>query len=132
MPNKCVKCGKIHPDDAPYLLVKGCDICGSRFFFHIKEEDIEKAEREIAKLTPQEIEEIEKDIRDIISEKGEATIEEDETVILDVEAIRIIKPGKYRIDITKLFQQRPIVIRVGEGKYEIDLGSLATKFRKKK
>ena len=48
----------------------------------------------------------------------------DETVILDLEAIRVIKPGKYTIDVTKLFKQKPIVIRVGPGKYRLDLSIL--------
>lgn len=131
MPNKCTKCGKIHPDDAPYLLEEGCDKCGSRFFFYVREESLKQAESDIKKLTTREIEEIEKDIRDIVSEV-EKPVEEEETVILDVEAIRVIKPGKYRIDVTNLFNQRPIVIRVGPGKYEIDLTTMMSHFRRRK
>jgi predicted nucleic acid-binding Zn-ribbon protein len=130
MPNKCTKCGKIHPDDANYLLEDGCDNCGSRFFFYVRDEALKQAEEDIKKLSRKEIEEIEQDIRDIVSEVEEP-IDEDETVILDVEAIRIIKPGKYHIDVTKLFIQRPIVIRVGPGKYEIDLTTIMDRFRKK-
>lgn len=129
MPNKCTKCGKIHPDDADYL-VNGCDRCGSKFFFYVKEDAIKKAERDIEKLTTKELEEIEKDIRYIVSEEKPG-VRMDDTVILDVEAIRVIKPGKYHIDVTTLFTQRPIVIRVGPGKYEIDLTSIMDKFRKR-
>ena len=131
MPNKCTKCGKIHSDDAPYLLEGGCDKCGSRFFFYVREDALKEAEEDIKKLTKTEIDEIEKDIREIVSEV-EKPVEEDETVILDVEAIRVIKPGKYHIDVTKLFMQRPIVIRIGPGKYEIDLTTIMGRFRKKK
>lgn len=131
MPNKCTKCGKIHSDDAPYLLARGCDKCGSKFFFYVREESLKQAEQDIKKLTKTEIEEIEKDIRDIVSEV-EKPVDEDETVILDVEAIRVIRPGKYRIDVTNLFNQRPIVIRVGPGKYEIDLTTMMSHFRRKK
>ena len=130
MPNKCTKCGKIHQDDAPYLLEDGCDNCGSRFFFYVRKESLKKAEEDIKKLTPTEIKEIEEDIREIVSDV-EKPIEEDETVILDVEAIRVIKPGKYHIDVTNLFNQRPIVIRIGPGKYEIDLTTMMSRFRKK-
>lgn len=130
MPNKCTKCGKIHPDDAPYLLEDGCNKCGSRFFFYVREDALKKAEEDIRKLSKTEIDEIERDIREIVSE-AEEPIEEDETVILDVEAIRVIKPGKYHIDVTKLFMQRPIVIRIGSGKYEIDLTTIMSRFRKK-
>lgn len=131
MPNKCTKCGKIHPDDAPYLLREGCDNCGSKFFFYVREEALKEAEEDIKKLSSNEIKEIERDIRDIVSEEEDRPLEDEETVILDVEAIRVIKPGKYRIDVTSLFQQRPIVIRVGSGKYEIDLSTLVKRFRKK-
>lgn len=126
MPNKCTKCGKIHPDDAEYLL-KGCDECGSKFFFYVSEDAIKKLDKDLEKLTPKEVREIEKDIREIVPE-----VKKGETVIFDLEAIRVIKPGKYRIDVTKLFQQKPIVIRVGPGKYELDLSVLLTKIRQRK
>ncbi|MBN2042777.1 MAG: hypothetical protein JW754_03145 [Candidatus Aenigmarchaeota archaeon] len=129
MPNKCTKCGKIHPDDAPYLM-DGCDKCGSKFFFYIRQELLSKAERDMQDISQKEMKEIEQDIREIVSK--EERLEDDDTVILDVEAIRVIKPGKYMIDVTNLFTQKPIVIRVGPGKYELDLSSLMQKFRRKK
>ncbi|MCK5023394.1 MAG: hypothetical protein KAS04_04440 [Candidatus Aenigmarchaeota archaeon] len=131
MPNKCTKCGKIHSDDAPYLLESGCDNCGSKFFFYVRQESLKKAEKEMKNLTVKEIDEIEHDIREIISETDKP-IEEDETVILDIEAVHVIKPGKYRIDVTNLFNQRPIVIRVGTGKYEIDLSTMMSHFKRKR
>ncbi len=129
MPNKCTKCGKIHPDDAPYLM-DGCDKCGSKFFFYIRQELLSKAEKDMQDISTKEMKEIEQDIREIVSK--EQKLDEDDTVILDVEAIRVVKPGKYMIDVTNLFTQKPIVIRVGPGKYELDLSSLMQKFRRKK
>ena len=126
MPNKCTNCGKLHDNNANYLL-KGCDNCGHKFFFFVKEEALREAEKDIENLTPTEITEIEKDIRDIIKEK----VPEDETVILDVEAIRVIKPGKYKIDVTTLFTQKPIIIRVGNGKYELDFTTLLDRMKRK-
>ena len=127
MPNKCTRCGKIHADDSPSL-VNGCDECGSKFFFYIRQEVLEKADKELKKLSPKEIDEIEKDIRDIIPEE----VDEDETVVLDLEAIRIIKPGKYEIDVTNLFNQKPIVIKMAPGKYELDLSVLLSRLSGKK
>lgn len=124
MPNKCTRCGKIHSDDSPYLF-QGCDQCGSKFFFYVREEALKKAEKELKELKPREIDEIEKDIRDIIPKQ----VDKDETVVLDLEAIRVIKPGKYRIDVSNLFTQKPIVIRVGSGRYELDLSILMDKFK---
>jgi predicted nucleic acid-binding Zn-ribbon protein len=130
MPSRCTKCGKIHPDDAPYLLEKGCDSCGSRFFFFVKEESLVQAEKEIKQLAREDIDEIEKDVRYIVSETEE--VGDDETVVLDVEAIHVIKPGKYRIDLTNLFSQRPLIVRVGAGRYEIDLTTIMDRLDRKK
>ena len=126
MPNKCTYCGKVHADDASYLM-KGCDSCGCKFFFYVREEELKNAEDEMKGITKSEMKEIERDVRDILPE----SVNKDETVVLDIEAIRIIKPGKYEIDVTNLFNQRPIVIRVGAGKYEIDLSTMMQKFRHK-
>jgi predicted nucleic acid-binding Zn-ribbon protein len=38
-----------------------------------------------------------------------------------MEAIRILKPGKYELDLVHLFKNDPLVYKVGEGKYIIDL-----------
>ncbi|MEM5798248.1 MAG: Zn-ribbon containing protein [Candidatus Aenigmatarchaeota archaeon] len=128
MPNRCARCGKLHPDSADYIL-NGCDECGSKFFFFVKEKDIERIESELRWLSKSEVSEIERDIREIISEETE--IKPDDTVVLDVEAIWAIKPGKYRIDIVNLFSQRPLVVKVGPGKYLIDLRTLLPRLLKK-
>ena len=125
MPNKCTKCGKIHPDNADYLM-DGCDKCGGKFFFYIREDMLENLEKDIEKLTKREITEIESDVRGILPglNKGDA-------VALDLEAVRVMKPGKYLIDITTLFNQKPIVIKVGPGKYKLDLSVLLSGLKKK-
>lgn len=125
MPNKCTKCGKLHDDEAPYLLTTGCDACGGRFFFFVREEFAKEMDKEVAEITKKEMKEIERDIREIAPIKENQ--KKDDTVILDFEAIRVIKPGKYRINVETLFNQRPIVVRVGTGKYEIDISSAAIK-----
>ena len=126
MPNKCTMCGKIHPDDAKYLL-DGCNKCGNKFFFYVKEEHLQQMEEDTKDLTKKEVEEIEQDVREIIPEEAK----KDETVVLDLEAIRIVKPGKYMIDVTTLFNQRPVIIRVGSGRYEIDLTTIMKKWKGK-
>ena len=126
MPSKCTRCGKIHPDNAPYLL-SGCDECGSKFFFYFRKEILPSAEKEMKRLSSKQMDEIEHDIREIIPEE----IGERETVVLDLEAIRVISPGKYEIDVTNLFNQRPLVIRMGPGRYKLDLTTLATLLKKK-
>lgn len=126
MANRCVKCGKLHPDEAEYILEKGCDKCGSKFFFYVNEKFLKERENEIEKLSKRDLEIIERDIREILGEEAE-----EETVVLDLETIHIVAPGKYRIDLTNLFSQKPLIVRVGEGIYEIDLKSLTkTKIKK--
>lgn len=51
-------------------------------------------------------------------------VEDEEPVILDLESIKVIKPGKFEIDIVNLFRRdRPIIYKLEEGKYIIDLAS---------
>ena len=119
MPNQCVHCGKLYETTSPELLT-GCS-CGSRFFFYIKEEQYEKLrkEREIPLVLDfKDKKQVEKDVREIIG------IKEEEPVILDLESIKVIKPGKFEIDIVNLFsRKRPIIYKLEEGKYIIDLAS---------
>jgi len=45
-------------------------------------------------------------------------------VILDLESIRVLKPGKFEIDVVNLFsRKRPLIYKLEEGKYIIDLAS---------
>lgn len=119
MPHQCVHCGKLHENAAPELL-KGCS-CGSRFFFYIKEEQYEQLKREKAipiQLRKEEKEQMEQDVREMIG------IKEEEPVILDFESVRVIKPGKFELDIVNLFsKKRPLIYKLEEGKYIIDLAA---------
>lgn len=120
MPHQCVHCSKLYPDASPELL-KGCD-CGSKFFFYIKAEKYEElkahGEVEIEFKGADKIQ-VEKDVRDIIG------IKEEEPVILDLESIRVLKPGKFEIDVVNLLRKdRPIIYKLEEGKYVIDLGNV--------
>ena len=120
MPHQCVRCGTIYPDDAEELL-KGCSVCGGKLFLYIKKEQLERKE-EILKLSDKEKKEIEKEVYNLIG-----IDEPDKPVILDIESIRVKKPGKYEIDLVKLFREKPLVFRIGEGKYIIDLSEAFNK-----
>ncbi|MBS3072142.1 hypothetical protein J4408_04085, partial [Candidatus Pacearchaeota archaeon] len=101
MPYKCVHCSKVHADGSKEILT-GCSACQSKFFFYIKEEKLKEIlehKDSIPVLTSSEKKQIEEDVRDI------AGIEDEETpVFLDFESIKIIKPGKYLLDLGKLFE----------------------------
>jgi len=120
MPHQCVHCGKLYPDAAPELLA-GCS-CGSRFFFYIKKElaeKIKKKQEEPVELKGLDKKEVEKEVREMIG-----VVEDDVPVILSLESIKVIKPGKFEIDIVNLFDKnRPLIYKLEEGKYIIDLAS---------
>ena len=115
MPHQCVRCGKFYDDGAEEIL-KGCP-CGGRLFFYINKKKLEESKNIVTDLTTQEKNEIEKDVFDLIG------IERDieKPVVLDLESIRILKPGKYELDIVNLFKKRPLIYKLEEGKYIIDL-----------
>ena len=46
-------------------------------------------------------------------------------VFLDIESVRLLGEGKYEIDVVSLFnKKKPIIYKIEEGKYIIDLSSL--------
>ncbi|GBE20167.1 hypothetical protein BMS3Abin17_00903 [archaeon BMS3Abin17] len=73
----------------------------------------------IIEIPEEEKETIEKDIREMAG-----IIEEDTPVILDIESVRVTGSGKFEIDIVNLFRKdRPLIYKLEEGKYIIDLAS---------
>ncbi len=121
MPHQCVHCGKMYPAGSR-ALIDGCDKCKGHFFFYIRDEQMKKMEENPVELPKEEMKKIEIEIREM------ANIE-DETVpvVLDIESVRILGPGKYEIDVVNLFNKdRPIIFKIDEGKYIIDLTMLRT------
>ncbi len=118
MPHQCVKCSRIIPAGSREIL-EGCSNCGSKFFFYIREEQLEKVKQNPIKLPDQERKAIEKDVREV------AGIEdEDQPVVLDLESVRSVGSGKYEIDLVNLFNnEKPLIYKLDEGKYIIDLAS---------
>ncbi len=120
MAHQCVHCGKIYPE-ASAELIKGC-LCGSHFFFFFKEKTPDEIKKETEEMTNElsvkEKNEMEKDVRDIIGD-----FDNSKPIILDFESIRIKSPGKFELDLVSLFKKKPLVYKLEEGKYVIDLAS---------
>ncbi len=118
MPHQCVRCSRIIPVDSREL-IEGCNNCNGHFFFYIRDEQLEKIKEKPIEIPEEEKDIIEKDIREI------AGITEEETpVILDIESIRVTGAGKFEIDVVNLFnKKRPLIYKLEEGKYLIDLAS---------
>jgi predicted nucleic acid-binding Zn-ribbon protein len=103
-------------------MVSGCDVCGCKFFLYLREDpgqETQEIEELIKTFTARTMQEMERGVREVVPEP-----EKSETVILDIEAIRVLSPGKYMIDVQNLFTQRPVIIRTGPGKYRLDLSTL--------
>ena len=115
MPHQCVRCNTLYADGAKEIL-KGCQ-CGARLFFYIKKQAIEQGKELISNLTTEDKQHIETDVKEILYIKEEPEM----PVILDVESIRILKPGKYELDLVHLFKKGPLIFKLEEGKYFIDL-----------
>ena len=59
---------------------------------------------------------IENDVRAILEIEDES-----KPVILDLESVRVLKPGQFEIDIVSLMNRKPIIFKLQEGKYLIDI-----------
>jgi len=117
MPHQCVRCSTFYDDGAVEIL-KGCK-CGGKLFFYVKKEKLEQAKKaqENIKLSKKDKEQMEKDVFEIVgtdAEKGDP-------VVLDLESINIKKPGQYELDLVSLFKGEPLIFKLDEGKYMIDV-----------
>lgn len=124
MPHECLKCGKILEDDSDELL-EGCDNCGYKLFVY-KDSGKRLAEKKKEKIV-KDVEEFMQDLeKQDYLEKRLRDISE-----LNLESIKIVKDGVYKININKLIDEIPLIIELREGKYFIHLGSLFSKGKNK-
>ena len=127
MPHQCVRCSSFYEDGSKEI-IKGC-VCGGKLFFFIKKEKIDQMRKisDQVKLTQKDKDQIEHDVFDLVGSE----IDMDDTVVLDLEAIRVLKPGKYELDLVHLFRDKPLIFKLEEGKYMIDLAQSFERFRRK-
>lgn len=118
MPHQCVHCGALYPAGSKELL-EGCSECGSHFFFYIKDEQFNKIKENPIELPVADKKQVEKEIREMAG-----IIDADAPVILDIESVRVTGAGKFEIDLVNVFnKKRPLIYKIEEGKYIIDLAS---------
>jgi uncharacterized protein len=120
MPHQCVACGKFI-DDGSEEILKGCSSCNGKLFFFIKKERFEKLQQEepqLFELSDDDKRQIEEDVYDILGND----IDREKPVILDIESIRVLRPGSYELDLVNLFKRKqPLIYKLEDGKYMIDL-----------
>ncbi len=119
MPHQCVHCSKIIEVGSKEIL-EGCNDCSGKFFFYIRDEQAEKIKQSKKELIPEfntvDKVKVEEDVRSILKIE-----DEDKPVILDLESVRVLQPGKFEIDIVSLMNRKPVVFKLSEGKYVIDI-----------
>ncbi len=109
MPHQCVHCSKIIEIGSKEIL-EGCNSCGGKFFFYIRDEQAEKIKESKEEIIPE------------FNTVDKVKVEDDEKpVILDLESVRVLGPGKFELDIVSLMNRKPVVFKVSEGKYIIDI-----------
>ena len=116
--HQCVHCKRIIPLGSEELL-QGCKNCGNHFFFYLRDDQLEKVKETPIEIPVEDKKQIEKDVREMAG-----ITDEQAPVILDIESVRITGAGKFEIDLANLFnKKRPLVYKLEEGKYIIDLSS---------
>jgi predicted nucleic acid-binding Zn-ribbon protein len=122
MPYKCVHCLEVYEDGSNEVLT-GCKKCRGKFFFYIKQEKLkeilENREKE-PELSEDEKEQIELDVREIAGIR----YNEETPIFLDFESVKVLKPGKYLLDLSRLFSmKKPRVYQLEDGKYIVDFST---------
>ncbi len=80
---------------------------------------MKEVKEKIINIPVEQKKQVEKDIREMVGITDAAA-----PVILDIESIRVTGEGKFELDIVKLFKKdRPLIYKLEEGKYIIDLAS---------
>ena len=81
-------------------------------------QEILAQEQQALQLNSAEKEQIEHDVREIAGLEDEP----ERPVFLDFESVKIIKPGKYILDLSKLLHKgKPRIYQLEDGKYIVDL-----------
>lgn len=124
MPHQCVRCKSFY-DDGSDTILKGCK-CGGKLFFFVKKEKLNELKGEMTQISKDDAKEIEKDILDLAGSE----IDLERPVILDFESVRVLKPGKYELDLVNLFRNEPLIFKLEEGKYFIDLATTFKNLKK--
>ena len=118
MPHQCVRCNTFYADGSKELL-DGCSHCGGKFFFYVKKESIKQAEQLTLSLSREDKDRMERDVQNIIGNE----FQDDKPIVLDLENINVLKPGKFELDLVDIFKGKPLIYKLEDGKYFIDVVS---------
>jgi len=125
MPHQCIRCNAVFPDDAREI-ARGCT-CGGKLFFYVKPAKLKEAKQLGEQLTLGQKEAIEEDVADVVGHDAD----DDEALVLDLESIRQVAPGKYELDLQRLLNGEKLVYKLGDGEYGVDLAKAFKELKKK-
>ena len=126
MPHRCAGCNTLFPDAR--FLKDGCPVCGSGKF--IFEKGRQRKETRPQEAENPEMAQISPDTNDQWS--SPKLTQTEEPVTESIESIRILEPGRYDLNLSRLMESDDRVIRVGsEDNYRLDLHSMVREKRKK-
>ena len=126
MPHRCAGCNTLFPDAR--FLKDGCPVCGSGKF--IFEKGRQRKETRPQETENPEMAQISPDTNDQGS--SPKLTQTEEPVTESIESIRILEPGRYDLNLSRLMESDDRVIRVGsEDNYRLDLHSIVREKRKK-
>ncbi|MFB6159305.1 MAG: Zn-ribbon containing protein [Candidatus Nanohalobium sp.] len=113
MPHRCMNCGRTYADDSDKI-VDGCE-CGSSLFMYESEPEMSEDELE------EERAKVKSDIEEMVEEGEEER--GDIEFQFDLDSISVEEEGVYRINVSRLLEEMPLVIEKDEGIYRIHLPS---------
>lgn len=109
MPHRCMNCGSTYEEDSEEL-IDGCE-CGSSLFMY---------EKDSQEVSEEEREEVKSDVKEMMEEGIE---KENIKLEFDLDSIVVEEEGVYNINVSRLLQEIPLVIRKTEGVYHVNLPS---------
>jgi predicted nucleic acid-binding Zn-ribbon protein len=135
MPHRCVKCGKEYKE-ASFEVLKGCEQCGGKKFLYTRAHPAGEPARSAARPVKAEKPEPSPPVSDTGKEPALPEKKVDSAPVPQgdrVESIRIVSPGTYELNITKMAESDERVVATGgDGSYMVDLFSMMKPRRKKK
>jgi predicted nucleic acid-binding Zn-ribbon protein len=116
MPHQCVRCSTLY-NEGEIDVLAGCP-CGAKMFYYLKQDKYNKLKESKGKAGKKDLLQAEEDVYDLLG----SDVDRDKPIILDIESIEVTSPGKYKLDLVKLFQEKePFIIKLEDGKYYVDL-----------
>jgi predicted nucleic acid-binding Zn-ribbon protein len=116
MPHKCARCSAIY-DNKDRILIDGC-VCGSKVFLYLRPDFAPTKQETIRVLEERKVSESDLEWLD---SQFRNKIADNKPVSLDIENVLRLDEGKYEIDIKSLMRGEPTVIKAAEGVYYIDI-----------